>query len=114
VPTDNDEGYTGVFKGADHMIVRLSESDLLFDSSTGHNPSVALKFLRDGVESGNMFGMVNFEGLPTPTWDFFANDFRSHLPQHQSECGNETVAKWAAQSTPWIYAQGSSFMAKWD
>lgn len=50
-----DEGYTGIFNsGADDVIIRFSETSLhLEEVTTGVNPSIAFKFLRSGVYSGN-------------------------------------------------------------
>jgi len=73
----------------------MSESDLIADNISGSaNPSIAIKFLRDGQSSANQFGMVSFEG--TNTWDFFANPFMSHLPVFQGDCGPKTIAKYNA------------------
>ena len=53
VPTD-DTPYTGIFEGANSVIIRMSETDLIADGiSEAANPSIALKFLRDGIHSAN-------------------------------------------------------------
>ena len=66
----SSDKYTGIFKGADNVLIRLSDADLIVpDVSSNPNPSVALKFLRDGKSSANQFGMVSFEG--SNSWDFF-------------------------------------------
>ena len=76
--------YTGIFRsGAENVIIRLSETDLHLDGVTGGlNPSAAFKFLRDGVPSGNQFGMVAFEQDPDPSqpWNWFAKDLLNHVP----------------------------------
>jgi len=73
--------YTGMFKGAENVLIRLSEADLYHnDNSVSANPSVAFKFLRNKIHSANQFGMVSFEG--TSSWNFFAQDFLSVLPIH--------------------------------
>ena len=56
-------GYTGIFEsGSDSMLIRFSETGLHIDGVTQQaNPSVAFKFLRDGVQSANQFGMVAFD-----------------------------------------------------
>ena len=71
----------------------MSETDIVTDNSIRANPSIALKFLRDGRKSANVFGMVSFEG--TNTWDFFANDFRTQLPvfSEGNTCAPKTIAK---------------------
>ena len=43
------------------------------DDSTGLLPSVAVKALRDGARSQNVFGMPSFH--PTESWNFFNQDF---------------------------------------
>ena len=112
VPVANT-AYTGVFKGSDQVIVRMSETDLIADGiSEAANPSIALKFLRTGRGSANQFGMVSFEG--TSSWNFFANPFATHLPNHEGECGPKTIAKYNAMATPFIYQNGSYDMGLYD
>ena len=49
------------------MLIRFSETGLHVDGITESvNPSVAFKMLRNGVKSGNQFGMVAFEATPAP------------------------------------------------
>lgn len=80
----------------------MSATDIVADGiSTAANPSIAVKFLRDGRDSGNQFGMVSFEG--TDSWNFFDNPFMSHLPVHEGECGPKTIGKFNAQATRFIY-----------
>ena len=64
-PVTNDEGvyefpYTGIFEsGSEHMIVRLSETGRIIPGvSRGLQPSVAFKFLRNGMNSANQMGKV--------------------------------------------------------
>jgi len=59
-PVTNDDGnyelpYTGIFEsGSEHMIVRLSETGRIIPGVTkGLQPSVAMKFLRNGMKSAN-------------------------------------------------------------
>ena len=92
-----DHPYTGIFEsGSQNVLIRLSDADLIVPGvSAGNNPSVAFKFLRDGVSSANQFGMVAFE---TETqfgeWDFFSHNFQSHLPEHEGECGPKSIAQF--------------------
>jgi len=77
------------------VIIRMSETDALVDGvSRASNPSIALKFLRDGVSSANQFGMVSFEG--TNSWNFFENDLMSQLPDFTHDCGPKTLGKYNA------------------
>ena len=52
--SNGEHTYTGVFEGSDSILIRMSETDFFVDGVTGAaNPSIALKFLRDGVPSAN-------------------------------------------------------------
>jgi len=60
IPVTDEDGsyefpYTGIFEsGAEHMIVRLSETGRIIPGVTkGLQPSVAFKFLRNGINSAN-------------------------------------------------------------
>ena len=45
---DPSSPYSGIFEsGAENVIIRLSETDVVTDGSTRANPSIAIKFLRD-------------------------------------------------------------------
>ena len=79
--TDTSRGYTGIFdSGASDVIIRFSETGQHLEGVTQSlNPSIALKFLRSGVTSGNQFGMIGFETDPEGGWDFWQKDFKSHL-----------------------------------
>ena len=66
--------YTGVFKGADSVIVRASFSgEPGREAERGGAVGFAAKFLRDGVESGNFLGLEEVETL-----NFFENGFTTH------------------------------------
>ena len=122
VPTQNNRGYTGIFEsGADDVIIRFSETGQQLEHQTkALNPSIALKFLRSGVTSGNTLGMVQFETDIANGWDFWKNDFTTHLPNfknseneieqstcqrqdeffydhsevHESECAPLSMGRW--------------------
>jgi hypothetical protein len=90
----------------------MSETDFFVDGVTeAANPSIALKFLRDGRPSANQFGMVSFEG--TDSWNFFENDFYSHLPKHEGDCGPQTIGKYHAQASRFVYQTGSLGLAEY-
>jgi len=71
VPSDEPNSYTGVFKGAQHAIIRLSDADLFAHGVERPNgetfqqekiqPSIAVKFLISGKPSANYLGMTGFE-----------------------------------------------------
>lgn len=71
-------GYTGLFKsGAANAIIRFSMATQ--PAATGDvTPGVSLKFLRDGIHSGNVFAMYSLAGQPT--YNFFAHDLSNQPP----------------------------------
>ena len=51
-----DNGLSGLYaEGSKTAIARISETSNLWDGSTGHAPSIAVKFLVDGVKAENVF-----------------------------------------------------------
>ena len=65
------------------MIIRFSD-DFNVEGLTGSvHPSLAMKFLRDGVTSGNQFGMHSFETAADENepWNWWAYELSNHLPQ---------------------------------
>ena len=76
--------YTGLYEdGTDLMLLRLSETTNLIESSTGLLPSLALKYLIAGRKSENLFGMPSFK--VSDSWDFFAQDFSSRVDPFEKE-----------------------------
>ena len=71
VPAQGNQ-YTGVLRGADYGLIRLS-SAAKPSSSSPLGPGMGLKFLRDGVDSANLVSMFSVDGQPGD-WDFFSND----------------------------------------
>ena len=71
-------GYTGVFTGTENVIVRLSLAATLDPQELKTTPGMALKFLRDGMDSGNMVAMFSVDGQQS--WNFFKNNFTNHIP----------------------------------
>jgi hypothetical protein len=61
IPTTDEyeTPYTGMYaEQQDEVILRLSETQMLTDASTGLQPSLALKFLVDSFRSSNLFAMT--------------------------------------------------------
>jgi hypothetical protein len=54
VPAATTNPFTGVFKGADHGIIRLSMAVEPDTVSTTTVPSFGLKLLRDSIDSANV------------------------------------------------------------
>ena len=122
----SQNGYTGIFaSGSDSALIRFSD-DFHVEGLTGNvKPSLAIKFLRDGVKSGNQFGMVSFDGDADEDepWNWWAYELHNHLPQFKAdeentcsdsgvldrsqvwsgECGPQTAGRWNANSTKFIF-----------
>lgn len=78
VPVENEGGYTGVFRtGSEQIIMRLSDSINQTSQTEGLMPSLAMKFLYDGIESENIMAMPSFEA--SDSWDFFEKPFRNRV-----------------------------------
>ena len=102
--TRNRRGYTGIFdSGASDVIIRFSEAGQYLEGVTqSSNPSIALKFLRTGVTSGNQFGMLGFESDPDGGWDFWRKDFKSHLPNFRN-AEEEIEQSWCIDEDDWFF-----------
>jgi len=73
-----NHSYTGIFDGGSDMgLIRLSESNIMTPVASGLTPSLAIKFLRDGIRSVNHLANVSFD--PTDSFNFFENNFRSRV-----------------------------------
>eukprot|EP00347_Sterkiella_histriomuscorum_P015747 403355834 len=118
-PVSNSEGYTGIFKsGSDHGIIRLSaakQPDYTKTKATealdNFMPGFGLKFLRDGVSSGNLVAMYGVDGAES--WNFFKMDFSNHIPDPIST-PQKILGKKFATGTPFIQYVGLSDIATYD
>lgn len=71
--------YTGIFKGANQGLIRLSSAAApTADSKSPLAPGMGLKFLRDGIDSANLVSMWSVAGQPND-WNFFSNTFFNHI-----------------------------------
>lgn len=69
--------FTGLFKGADYGLLRLSVTD--DPASRGFAPGLAAKFFVDGKPSANFSALVSLEGQGK-NYNFFANEFSNIVP----------------------------------
>lgn len=119
VPTKNSEGYTGVFQGADHGVIRFSvgaQPDYTKSSPAGaangnFAPGIGFKLLRDGVPSANLVAMYSVDGQPS--WNFFEFDFSTHIPDVTGSGAAAITAKFSTV-TSLIQYVGLSDMASID
>ena len=111
VPYEPDvHGYTGFYeKVSTNNILRFSQTTNLTEKSEGLLPSVALKFLINGLKSENVFGMPSFH--ETTSWDFFASDMKSRVEPFDPEkdfCLIETIQKKLIEGTNRPFSTGVS------
>lgn len=70
--------FTGMYEtGSDTAILRISETTMLHELSSGLLPSLAIKFFIDGRESENLLAMPSFES--TSSWNFFDAPLKSRV-----------------------------------
>ena len=100
--------YSGLYAdGSEHVLMRLSETTNLNDTSGGLLPSVALKFLIAGGESENLVAMPSFE--PSSSWNFFEAPMRTRvepITKESNECLYDTVVAALATATETPFACG--------
>lgn len=103
--SSGDHPYTGVFRGATQGIARLSLAKEPSSDVQNTAPGIALKFLRDGVDSANVVAMFGVAGQDS--WNFFANNFSNHIPP-ATGAALELLGKKFATATPYIQQVGLS------
>lgn len=104
--------YTGWFNGSSEAILRFSEGNFLTESATGLTPTFAMKFLRNGIESVNLFGSSGFE--PSESWNFFANEFSNDIPLHTNELNKQTILNKFAETNRFVGRTGLGEFARFQ
>jgi len=106
-----NQPFTGLFQGATEGIVRLSSanSPVLGDAASPLTPGMGLKFLRDGIDSGNLVSMYGVNGTPGE-WNYFEHSFSNHIKPAEG-AALAAVAKKFSSATDWIQEVGLSDMA---
>jgi hypothetical protein len=96
--------FTGIFRGGDYGICRFSAPGL---PDLGQNPlagSIAVKFLKDGMDSSNLVAMFSPAG--NGNWNFFNRDFSNILPIPGSDEVQLRINKLFAEVTPYTLSVG--------
>jgi hypothetical protein len=93
-----DHPYTGLFKGADEGFARLSFAQEPSPPKPTTAPGMGLKFVRDGIDSGNLVAMYSVDGHES--WNFFKDDFSNHIPR--ASAALLPLAKKFSTATPWV------------
>lgn len=110
--------YTGIFKGCSHVVLRLSlakEPDESKKTATGADdnfaPGFGIKFLRNGIHSGNTVAMFGVNGQAS--WNFFKNEFSNHISKANG-IALQLLEKKFSQATPYTSQMGLKDMATYD
>lgn len=102
--------YTGVFTGAQNCLIRMSLASQPDPEEKKTTPGFGLKFLRDGVDSGNFVAMDSVDGQES--WNFFLRNFTNNIPS--PSLAMAPLAVKFATATPHIGQVGLSNMALYD
>lgn len=77
-----NNGYSGVYaEGSETVVMRLSETNNLYEGAKGLTPSVAFKFLIDERESENIFAASSFQ--QSDSWNFFEKPLKNRVINKQ-------------------------------
>jgi hypothetical protein len=82
--SSGDHPYTGIFKGAEHGLIRFSSAKqpglpAVPGIVPAFTPGVGIKFLRDGRPSSNFVAMPSLDGQWCTDSNFFSKDFSNHV-----------------------------------
>ncbi len=105
-----DTPYTGIFRGAKHGIMRISETVPTSPDKPQTSPGFGIKFLRDGMDSADTVTMFNFDGQKS--FNYFKNRWSTHLNEFTNECARQTIGKKLAETTDHIGAMSVLDWAK--
>lgn len=106
-----NHNYTGLYDGgSDVGLLRLSEGNFILPDTPGLTPSLAIKFLRTGMESVNQLANVSFE--PTDSWNFFENHFHTRVNFFTDQCAIDTIQRKFLEVTSTIQSLGLAEFAR--
>lgn len=91
--------YSGMFTGADSGFIRMSVAKPTDTKTPNLAPGIAVKLLRDGMDSANFVAMYEVEGQDDLNW--FANSFNNHVSDVKNPLLKPGEARFATQ-TKWI------------
>jgi len=114
VPISNSMGYTGVFAGCQNLLIRFSLAKAPNPPPRGYAPGIAVKCLRSGVKSANLFAMVSLEGQDS--WNFFKHDLTNHVPDLGPNADSTLfrLKDKFSEASDWPVFIGLSDFAKYD
>jgi len=111
IPT-KESPYTGIFKGSKNAVMRMAEFTLTTPELPKTAPGQTIKFLRDGMSSGNWHTGFAMDGQPS--FNFFKNRWSNILREPENQCLKETYGKWLADATNHIGASSLMELSQFD
>jgi len=105
--------YTGIFEGANYGIIRLGLT-LAPNKNERNTPGLALKFLRDEVESASLVALIREFRQGQASWNFFKNDLGNHVSTPPEGLFNYLFMAKVATATLNILQVGLSDFAMFD
>jgi hypothetical protein len=115
VPVSNPFNYSGIFRsGCDSAIARFSAAATPGTNPDNLTPGIAVKFLRDGVQSGNAFAMYSLLGQPS--YNFFKHDLSNHPPDlgDWAPLALKAIKARFSTGSSWPSFLGLSDLARYD
>ena len=108
-----NNGLSGILgSGSDTALLRFSESMYLHEESAGLTPSVAVKFLRDGMKSANILAQPSFKN--SGSWNFMKEPFKTRVEMFDPAVDKIEVATiekklLGGSNNPYLVAVRESF-----
>ena len=93
--TTGNHPFTGIFKGSDNGLLRLSSAVDPGSDNAALAPGMGLKFLRSKVPSANMVSMYSVNGNPKGDTNFFSQNFTNHIGPGETTATKLLSAKFA-------------------
>ncbi len=107
-----DQPYTGIFRGAEHGIMRISDTTKTVPHKSKTAPGFGIKFPRDGMYSANILAMFAFDGQNS--FNFFKNRWVTILREFNNKCARATIGKQLATVTDHLGATSVMDVADFD
>jgi hypothetical protein len=108
--SDSPHPFTGSFKGNPSVLMRFSAAKTPTDDNL--TTAVAVKFMRSGMRSGNIFVMFSLDGQDSP--NFFKNELSNVLPLPEGTAVKVVSAKFRTGHTKTANKVGVSDVAAYD
>jgi len=107
-----DSPYTGVFQGAKHGVMRISDTVKTTPEVAKTVPGHGVKLFRDGMSSANWLAMFSFDGHKS--FNFFKNRWTTILRESNNECARQTIMKHLATVTDHVGATSVMEISQFD